>query len=92
MSKIREYKNKHGTLTSSHICDTCGQSFTITPSAPGNGEGYENCLAPECDSYDPHRDVDILFMSDKEIANNGKLVSLKILQKRKKFKDTGKLK
>jgi hypothetical protein len=89
--KINELANEHGTLTSHHVCDTCKTSFTITPAAPGNGEGYENCLSTECDSYDPHRDVDILFQTDEEIANSDKVVSLKMLQARKNFKKTGKL-
>ncbi len=89
MTTIREYPNEHGTGTSVHCCETCGIEFTVTPKAPNNGEGYENCLYPECDSYDPHRDMDIVFMTDAEIASNGLPVSIKMLQKRKKFRETG---
>lgn len=49
---------------------------------------WPDCLAPECESYDPHRDAEILFMSDREIANNEKPVSIKMLQARKLFKTT----
>jgi len=89
MTTIREYPNEHGTGTSVHECMACGIEFTVTPAAANNGLGYENCLAPDCASYDPHRDMDIVFMTDKEIANNGLPVSMKMLQKRKKFQSTG---
>lgn len=91
MTTIREYENEHGTGTSVHECETCGIEFTVTPKALNNGAGYENCLYPECDSYDPHRDVDILFMTDKEIYNNDLPVSIGMLQKRKEFRETGRL-
>lgn len=91
MATIKEYPNEHGTRTSVHRCETCAVEFTVTPAAQNDGIGYENCLSPDCDSYDPHRDVDILFMTCKEISNTGNIVSIKMLQARKKFKDTGEI-
>lgn len=92
MTKISECANEHGTTTSSHICETCGTSFTVTPGAPGDGEGYENCLAPDCDSYDLHRDLDILFQTDEEIVKNVRAVCIKKLRARKHFKESGEIK
>ncbi len=36
-------------------CGTCGREFEIRP-APE--EPWPNCLAPDCGSYDPNRDLD----------------------------------
>lgn len=56
--------NEYGTPISLHRCNVCGQEFTLCPAReeddtcgdPGgpNGEG-------RCASYDPSRDVDLLF-------------------------------
>ncbi len=65
--ETRESKNEFGTTISTHICDTCGERFTVCPSATGK-EGWENCLAEECASYDIKRDADRLFeQGDKRI-------------------------
>lgn len=74
-----KYKNEHGTLTSKHVCETCGEKFEITPAA----DVWRNCMAPDCSSYDPHHDLDILFMSNEEIMKSRLPVSIEILRKRK---------
>ena len=53
-------KNEFGTLVSAHVCDTCGGEFTVCPPAKTK-EGWENCLAVNCPSYDKSRDMDLLF-------------------------------
>jgi len=55
-----EVANEFGTKTSHHICKTCGAKFSICPSVLGK-DGWENCMAPECESYDPSRDVDDFY-------------------------------
>ena len=76
--------NEQGTPVSVHDCQTCGGEFTLCPLVPDDkAHEWPDCLEPDCDSYDPHRDADILFQSDSEIANNGKPVSLKMLRARK---------
>jgi len=91
-SKVREDVNEYGTPVSVHNCQTCGGEFTLCPLIPDDdAHRWPDCLSPECESYDPHRDADLLFMSDKEIANNEKPVSLKMLRARKSFKTTGKI-
>lgn len=82
MAFVKEEPNEHGTTSSHHICDTCGKPFTMTPSCKDK-EGWENCLADECASYDPSRDADILFMSDEEISREKPVVCLDMLRKRK---------
>ncbi len=65
--KIREGRNESNTPISIHICDTCGEEFTVCPLV--ENDGWENCLGPECSSYDKSRDVDRLFGSpDVEIT------------------------
>ena len=57
-------QNEYGTWQSEHVCDTCGQEFTVTPAAGANMDQerrWGSCLAFECDSYDASRDADILF-------------------------------
>ena len=82
-------KNEYGTPVSAHICDTCGGDFTVCPAASVDSPDWDNCLADECDSYDPGRDADILFMSDKEIAETKPVVSLRKLQQRRQFQQQG---
>ena len=53
--------NQYGTPISTHICDTCGEPFTLCPGVEPEREDWDNCLATTCDSYDPMRDVDLLM-------------------------------
>ena len=75
-------KNEYGVLVSHHVCDTCGQEYSICP-APSNYEYWNNCLTEGCDSYDPHRDADILFMTNEEISKEKKVISISKLRERK---------
>lgn len=80
---IKRTENKHGTGESHHVCDTCGSDFTITPAVEPDSHSFDNCLAEGCDSYDPDRDIEPLFMTDKEIAREKKIVSMDVLRKRR---------
>lgn len=71
--------NEYGTPVSHHTCDTCGQDFTICPA----DKNWSNCLAENCASYDPHLDLDILYMTDQEIAAEKKVISIQRLRERK---------
>lgn len=56
--------NAQGVLVSLHRCDTCGREFTVCPpiaESEVEEKGWENCLDPSCESYDPMRDVDLLM-------------------------------
>lgn len=55
-----QWVNEFGTHVSRHVCVTCGARFTVCPAVPTN-DRWENCLADECASYDPNRDVDRFF-------------------------------
>jgi len=48
--------------TSDHICPDCGQRFTVTPAA---SDDWGGCLAPDCKSYDPSRDLSDRFKIDR---------------------------
>ncbi len=67
MSFIKESRNKQGVKVSDHVCETCGDAFTITPSvlpklkAGADPKRYAGCLAPFCPSYDSARDFDLAF-------------------------------
>lgn len=83
--KTKEEPNEHGTITSFHICDTCGEPFSVTPAA-GDAEGWDNCLAEGCASYDPNRDVDAAFDSDDELEQRT-VVGLAALRLRRKIQN-----
>lgn len=56
--------NEYGTQISRHVCDTCGEPFTVCPAIPPDEveeRGWESCLSKACDSYDPLRDVDLIM-------------------------------
>ena len=53
-------KNEFGTPVSTHVCDTCGEEFTVCPPGKAN-EGWKNCMGVNCPSYDKSRDMDLLF-------------------------------
>ena len=80
--KTGETTNEYCTPVSTHVCDTCGEEYTVCPAIPDDKEGWESCLAWGCVSYEPDRDVDVLFMSDAEIAER-EIVSMDMLRKRK---------
>ena len=84
--KTGETTNEYGTSVSIHTCDTCGEEFTLCAAAPDDSKDWDNCLGDHCASYDPGRDVDILFMTDEEIAREKPVVCIKMLEKRRKFK------
>lgn len=71
--------NEYGVPVSSHVCETCGVEFTITPAV----DSWPNCMADDCASYDPSCDIEILFMSDREIAREKKVVDIGLLRRRK---------
>lgn len=84
---LRDEGNKHGTGTSFMKCDTCDMEYSVIPKIPQeerHDKGWQNCLTPECPSYDPHRDAEVLFMSNAEIAREKKVVSIDMLRQRKK--------
>lgn len=61
MSHLGYGKNEYGTLISKHCCDTCGTNFTVCPAQFPEAQGWGNCMAPTCKSYDPSRDADKMF-------------------------------
>ena len=67
MSERRYYENQHGVLCVETICEVCGRTFCIIP-APKVVENWPACLAPDCASYDPERDVGALLEDGAEIA------------------------
>ena len=52
--------NEYGTRILVRRCKTCNKRFTVCP-MPSNPQDWENCMAPECPSYDPDRDCDDFF-------------------------------
>ena len=57
-------KNKYGAPTSVHVCEDCGDRFTVCP--PAN-ENWGGCLSDICKSYDINRDVDALLFFGCEL-------------------------
>lgn len=50
--------NDFSNPTSRFRCDTCSGDFTIDPEPPEDERWmWQNCMAPECDSFDISRDV-----------------------------------
>jgi heterodisulfide reductase subunit A-like polyferredoxin len=54
--------NEYGTPISVHVCTACGKTFTVCP--PASANFGDDCLAPECSSYDPARDAEVFFGPD----------------------------
>lgn len=84
MTFLRYDFNEYGTKISVHRCDTCESEFTVCPAVKPNSKNWEYCLADTCESYDPARDADVLFMSDKEIKEEKPVVALSMLAARRK--------
>ena len=64
--KIGYATNEYGTSVTKYWCDTCGEEYTVCPS-PENDDEWNNCLSPDCPSYDSGRDIDKIFDTDAEI-------------------------
>jgi hypothetical protein len=84
MPHLGFFENSYGVKISSHKCDSCGEVFTVCPPVQIGQDGWNGCMSEGCDSYDPSRDADLLFMSDTEIITDKKVVSLEMLQSRKR--------
>lgn len=50
--------NEYGTQVSVSICTSCNREFSVCPVPK---EPWPECLADDCASYDPARDVDRFF-------------------------------
>jgi hypothetical protein len=56
--------NEYGHVVSAHVCEFCGDTFTVIPPIPDErADEWRGCLAPHCRSYDSSRDADKLFDS-----------------------------
>jgi hypothetical protein len=54
--------NQYGTPVAEGCCDTCGRYYTVVPiPEPEHWRCWNNCLRPDCDSYDITRDADLWF-------------------------------
>lgn len=83
MTYVKKEPNEYGTGTSYHVCDTCGEEFTICPAKEPEDRGWDHCLSDKCPSYDPSRDVELLFMSNTEIAREKTVIDIKFLRRKK---------
>lgn len=81
----KDETNEYGVKVAWFKCDTCGTEYSVCP-APDDDNGWNNCLAEGCESYDPDRDADVLFESSSEVAKR-ELISMKMLRKRKKYQN-----
>lgn len=81
-------KNEYGIPVSKHKCDTCGGEYTLCPSLDEGSKSSlaANCQSDVCASYNPSNDVDILFMTDAEIAEKKPQVCIDMLRMRKEGK------
>lgn len=53
---------------STHICPACEREFTCTP--PQQQERVTPCLAEDCITYDPNRDLDIRWGFKKPVRRD----------------------
>lgn len=58
--KLFESFNEHGIPVAHYLCNCCNTCYAVTP-APDKDDDWQACLAPDCESYDPSRDMDDLF-------------------------------
>lgn len=63
MTKIRDDINEHGTKITVFLCSYCGSEYSVCPAVPDNKlDRWDGaCTAPDCESYDPARDVDAML-------------------------------
>lgn len=85
---MRTGRNEHGTPIGLFVCGTCHTEISVCP-PPDYGDStlfvyrsWRDCALRSCDSYDPTRDADIVFMSDAELAELP-VVALNMLRARK---------
>lgn len=87
---IKEEPNEFGTNTAHFVCVVCKEPYTITPAPSSeNRKHWTACMSESCDSYDPDRDAEVLFMTAKEIMESKNAVSIKKLRERRRFIETG---
>lgn len=63
-SKMLYGVNEYGTLVSLLTCSGCGRNYTVCPALSTDeweSKWGTGCLAVECPSYDPSRDIDALW-------------------------------
>jgi len=82
MSLVGMTRNEYGTDVSKHKCDTCGTDYTICPAVKEGTKLFDNCMVEPCGSYDVNSDIDLLFMTDEEIAREKKIVPINLKAKR----------
>lgn len=73
--KLRDAVNEYGTAVRFYQCEACQQKFSVCP-APKNDDNYRGCLAMDCASYDPVRDVDKLFDTGVGVDAKGRRIEL----------------
>ena len=56
--------NEYGVFESVHVCDICGDEYTVCPPVSEDSLLASGCTAPHCESYDPKLDADRLFGDD----------------------------
>lgn len=56
-------KNEYGTEISLHVCDECGNEFSLCPAQKQD----DTCGHIDCKSYAPYRDVDVLLSEGFEL-------------------------
>jgi len=89
MTFIKQAKNENNTPISIFICDFCKEEYSVCPAII---DSYDikawddaGCTSENCRSYDPHRDAEVLFMTNKEIAKEKKIISISNLRKRREL-------
>ena len=55
------FVNDYGIKVTKRVCKTCNREFTVCPPVDDSNPNWDNCLAPDCASYDKDRDVDDYF-------------------------------
>lgn len=87
--KLRDGTTEDNIPTTVFECGYCRQEFSICPAVGDDRlDLFEGCTAPGCESYDPARDIDIVFMNDKALADHADqvgVVDFNMLTKRRKF-------
>lgn len=91
MANINTSENIHGIPTSINTCDVCGVKYEVTGHDAWEDSYTSVCRADDCESYDPEWDIEVVFKSSEDLMADSKVISLVMLQKRKKFKDTGEI-
>ena len=88
---IRHDKNEEDIGITVFHCGFCDTQYDICPQIKDNEIQScidDGCMSMECSSYDPNRDLEVVFLSDEELSRRD-VVGIKMLKARREALNGG---